>query len=42
MESLEVTDGKQAFGIPLPTSARLLEFAGFKANEYVASRMVDL
>lgn len=42
VESFEVTDCKQSFDIPLPISARLLEFAGFKANEYVASRMVDL
>ncbi len=42
VESLEVTDGIQSFDISLPTSATLLEFAGFEADEYVASRLVDL
>ena len=42
VESLEVTDGIKSFDISLPTSATLLEFAGFEADEYVASRMVDL
>ncbi len=42
VDSIEVTDGSQSFDIDLPPSATLLEFAGFKANEYVASRLVDL
>ena len=42
VESIEVTDGIHSFDISVPTSARLLEFAGFEAAEYVASRMVDL
>lgn len=42
VKSIDVTDGKQSFDVPLPTPARLLEFAGFKANEYVASRMINL
>lgn len=42
VKSIDVTDGKQSFDVPLSTPARLLEFAGFKANEYVASRMINL
>ncbi len=42
VKSIEVTDGIKSFDICVPPSAILLEFAGFKANEYVASRMVDL
>ena len=42
IESCEVTDGTQSFDISLPASAMLLELAGFDANEYVASRMLDL
>ncbi|NEP87557.1 MAG: peptidase S41 [Okeania sp. SIO2C2] len=41
VDSIEVTDGSQSFDIDIPPLARLLEFAGFKANEYVASRLVS-
>ncbi|MDV3348735.1 S41 family peptidase [Leptothoe sp. LEGE 181152] len=42
IESFEVTDGIQSIEVSLPAGAMLLELAGFNANEYVASRMLDL
>jgi hypothetical protein len=40
--SVHVNDGCQTFDLPFETSAALLEFVGFNADKYVASRMVDL
>ena len=42
LESLDINDGTHSFNVNLPTSATLMELAGYKNDKYVAARKVEL
>lgn len=42
LHSLDINDGSHSFNVDLPTGATLLELAGYKSNEYVAARKLQL
>jgi hypothetical protein len=42
MESLDINDGTHSFDVDLPAGSALLELAGYKNDEYIAARKVEL
>jgi hypothetical protein len=42
VESQDINDGTHSIDVDLPTGATLLELAGYKENEYVAARKLQL
>ncbi len=42
LESPDINDGTNSFNVDLPAGATLLELAGYKNDEYVAARKLQL